>query len=276
MNADSSADATLRTRSSTGPELVPIVALAWLAVAVPLLIIGAVVFAIIPGVAWWLGALVGALVATVLIAARLRGTAPRLLDAIGAEPAAEDDHARYYNLVEGLSLAGGIGQPELYVLDDDARNVAVVARGDQSAIVVTAGLLDALDRIGLEGIIAEAMIRIGNGDAEAATVGSSLFGPLISGPLAMVTKPVATIGLRKLLGSDRDLLADREAVALTRYPPGLLAALDVVRAGTPIVGEPNPATDHVWLVPPSAVDPQAEVVIKAAPLDLRIDVLGEL
>ncbi len=277
MNADSSSDATLRTQSSTGPKLAFVVALAWLAVAGPFVIVGVIAFAVVPGVGWWLGALIGAASAMVLVLVRLHGAAvSRLLNAIGAEPASEGDHGRYYNLVEGLSLAGGIAQPDLYVLDDDARNVAAVARGDQSAIVITAGLLDSLDRIGLEGIIAEALVRIGNGDAEAATVGSSLFGPLISGPLAVVTKPMATMGLRRLLGSDRDLLSDRAAVALTRYPPGLLAALDVVRAGSPIVGEPNPVTDHVWLVPPSAVDPGAEVVVTVAPLDLRIDVLGEL
>jgi heat shock protein HtpX len=251
-------------------------ALAWSALAVPLIIVGIVVFAIIPGVGWWLGVLVGAVVALALVAVRLRGASARLLQLIGADSASDDEHARFFNLVEGLSLAGGINPPDLHVLDDGARNVAVVARGDHSAIVATTGLLDSLDRIALEGILAEALVRIGNGDAEAATVGSALFGPLVSGPLALVTKPVAARGLRHLLGSERDLLADRAAVALTRYPPGLLAALDLVRGGSAIVGRPDPATDHVWLVPPSAVDPEAEVVIPSASLDLRIDVLGEL
>ncbi len=277
MNAESNPDATLSTRPSTAPKFARVVGLAWLAVAGPLVIVGVIAFALVPGVGWWVGALIGAASAMALIAVRLHGAAvSRLLNTIGAEAASEVDHARYYNLVEGLSLAAGIAQPDLYVLDDEARNVAALARSDQGAIVITAGLLDSLDRIGLEGIIAEALVRISNGDAEAATLGSSLFGPLISGPLAAVTKPMASMGLRQLLGSDRDLLSDRAAVALTRYPPGLLAALDVVRAGSPIVGEPNPVTDHVWLVPPPAVDPGAEAVITVAPLDLRIDVLGEL
>ena len=61
-----------------------------------------------------------------------------------------------------------------------------------------------------------------------------------------------------------------------RRPPGLLAALDRIRAGTPTVASSSVTTDHVWLVPPSTVDAEVGAVVPAAPLDLRIDALGEL
>ena len=259
-----------------GSGLWPTAVLAWAALAVPLVAVATVVCALIPGLAWWIGVVLGALAAAVLVVLRLRGASALLLAALRAQPADKDEHARFFNIVRGLSLAGGVSEPQLFIVDDEARNVAVVAQGDNAAVLVTTGLLEALDRIALEGIMAEALVRIGTGDAEAATIGASLFGPLLSGQLAVITRPLAGFGLRRLLGPDRDLTADRAAVALTRYPPGLLSALDLVRAGTAVVAQASLATDHVWLIPRAAVDSGGDVVIATAPLDLRIDVLSEL
>ena len=270
MSADQDAEATLQSTTSA-PTLGPATGLAWLLMAVPLVVAAVIVFALTPGVGWWLGILVGAFVAALLVYLRWRSALPRLLSALGAEPASPDGHARYFNLVEGLSLAAGIPQPDLYVVPDRGHNLAAAAHRGRSAIVVTAGLLDAVDRIGLEGLMAEALVRIGGGDAEAVTVGSSLLGPFLTGPLAPVTGPIAAMGMGRLLESDRDLLADRAAVALTRYPPGLMAGFDVVRSGSPDVGRRSAATDHAWVVAPAS-----DGAGSRAPLDLRIDVLGEL
>ena len=275
MNASSGAEAPFRPSSSSRSGLWPTVLLAWAALAVPLVLVVAVVCALIPGLAWWIGVVLGAVAAVALVVLRLRGASTLLLAALAARPAKKIEHARFFNIVQGLSLAEGVAEPELCVVIDQARNVAVVAQGGQATVVATTGLLEALDRIALEGILAEALVRIGNGDAEASTIGASLFGPLLSGPLAVLTRPMAGFGLRRLLGSDRDLAADRAAVALTRYPPGLLSALDLVRAGSAVVAQSTPATDHVWLIPRAAIDGGDDVVISTASLDLRIDVLGE-
>lgn len=250
-------------------------ALAWAALAVPLMVVGAVLGLLAPGLGWLIGVVVGALIGAVVVWHRLRSAQRRVLSLLGAEPASDNAHARLLNLAEGLSLAGGTGQPDLYVIDDPGLNAAALAGGGQAALVATTGLLGALDRVPLEGVVAEALVRVRNGDAEAATLGVSLFGSLLAGPLVLVTKPIGRLGIGRLLGPDRDLLADRAAVSLTRYPPGLLEALDQIRSANPVVGRRSPATDHLWLVPPSAIDGRAEV-LPVAPLDLRIDVLGEL
>ena len=244
MNPDSGADTPLRPTSASSSHAV-VIFIAWLAVAAPLIVIGVVVGALVPVVTWWMGLAVGALIGVIWVAARLRGAAARLLRTVGAEPADETQHARFFNLVQGLSLAGGISEPELFVVSDQGRNVVAIGQGDRTAVVITSGLLDAIDRISLEGLVADALVRIGNGDAEAATLGAALFGPLERGPLASLVRPLVGFGYGRLLGPDRDLLADRAAVALTRYPPGLLSALDLIRAGTPAVATPAPAPEHV-------------------------------
>lgn len=246
-------------------------------VAIPMMIVACGICAVIPGIAWWVGLPIGLAIAVGFVLLRLRNASTTLLRDLQAAPADTVDYARFHNLAQGLALAGGVNEPELYVVPDDGRNAAAVAQGDRCAIVATTGLLDSLDRISLEGVIAEALVRISSGDAEAATVGAVLLGSLLNGPAGIVLKPAATFGLQRLLPNDRDLSSDRAAVALTRYPPGLAAAFTTIRDGSATVGSSNQATEHVWLVRPSTVDAAAVAVVPGgAPLDLRIDVLGEL
>ncbi|MEZ5408788.1 MAG: hypothetical protein R2761_12235 [Acidimicrobiales bacterium] len=250
---------------------IPLFASVTALVAVPLMVLASALCAVIPGVPWWMGIPVGLAVAALLVAQRVRGAYGRLLAALGAVPVDPDEYARYHNIVQGLSLAASVGEPDLYVVDDPGRNAAAVARGRSTAVVATTGLLAAVDRIALEAVVAECLVRLGNGDAEAATLGATLFSPLGSGPLA----PVAAMGLGRLLAEDRDLLADRAAVALTRYPPGLSSALAAINAGPARVQRAPVHLDHVWLVPPSSLEAAGDPADTPG-LTLRMDVLGEL
>jgi hypothetical protein len=258
------------------PSVAKISVMAGLMLAVPIVIIGCVVLAFVPGVAWWLGIPLGLLVAAVFVAVRVRRAADIVLAGLGAVDASPADYPRLHNLAQGLSLAGGVSEPELYVIDDVGRNAAAVAQGSRSAVVCSTGLLDALDRVSLEGVLAEALVRIRSGDAAAATLGAAMFGGLLRGPAATIGSTATDFGLGQLLTDDRDLSADRAAVALTRYPPGLLNALTVIRAGSPKTANANASNEHVWLVPPATVGASSDSAVEGSPLDLRIDVLGEL
>ena len=102
---------------------------------------------------------------------------------------------------------------------------------------------------------------------------------MLDGPMAPVLAPVAKVGLGRLLREDRDLEADRQAVRLTRYPPGLHAALAKIGEGDAKPMSSTPGQAHLWLVDPSAESAavlSAEDEVHRAPLGLRIDVLAEL
>lgn len=277
MNADSAHQTPAPGPSARSTKATTeVIASAALVLAVPLVVVSCLVLAVVPWIPWFVGIPVGLVVAAVIVARRVRRAADILLAGLGAVPADSGDHARFHNLVQGLSLAGGVPEPELYIVHDDARNAAAVVQGDRSAIVASTGLLQALDRISLEGVVAESLVRIRSGDAEASTLGAALFGGLLLGPVAAVVRPAAAFGLRRLLPADRDLVADRAAVTLTRYPPGLLAALTTIRSGSARARVATMANEHVWLVPPATVGEARDVVVSGAPLDLRIDVLAEL
>lgn len=163
-----------------------------------------------------------------------------------AQPVSAEDEPRYHNLVEGLCVSAGLPKPDLYVIEDDAPNSFATGRNPAHAsIVVTTGLLGKLSRIELEGVVAHELSHIRSNDILVTSLGTALVAlPLTpAGPLAG-----RLLGL--LVGRGREQDADVGGVRLTRYPPGLAAALEKVRregAGAPPASR---ATAHLWISSP--------------------------
>ncbi len=159
-----------------------------------------------------------------LVSSRLRGR--------HAEPATD---ARLCNLVEGLSITAGLRQPRIVVVDSPGLNAMVAgSSADRAVLAVTTGLLEGLDRIELEAVLAEELVQIRQEEILPETV------------------LVATLGLGRsqVVRADRDVWADRGAVKLTRYPPALAAALEKVEAGgSKVEGIPGYMA-HLWLADP--------------------------
>lgn len=218
---------------------------------------------------------------------------PGLLRLSGARPVSDTEFPRYTNLIEGLCISSGIEEPELFVLDDEHCNVMVIGRPGQAAVVATTGLLAGLNRVELEGVLAEALMRIRTLDAHLATQAAVFIcgpllrnGPVIPGrPMWMVT-PFAGLRARRLAaisGDERHLVADLAAFSITRYPPGLRdAMLKMDESGT-VVTECAWGTAHLWMCDPlaSAGEGTPEARLNTLfrlhpPLQHRIDLLGEL
>lgn len=234
-------------------------------VAVPL-----VVLAVLIDLPWWPAILIG-LAAGVVVVWRAIAQAPsRLLTSLG-DPSPVD-HPRLENLVEGLSLTAGLTEPDLLMVDDPALNALTVSGGDTTALVVTSGLLQHLDLMQLEGVVAELLVRIKDGDAERATVGASLVGPLLDGLLAGLLGAVGARSLSSAFDSDRDLLADMAAASLTRYPPALGSALREIEARGHQPANASRRNGHLWLASPLGDD----AVVPSSPLEWRIDMLMEI
>lgn len=231
---------------------------------------------LVVGVPWWAGAVAGLAVTALILWRRAQTADVRVLAPyLSLSPAGAADPiatARFKNLVEGLCLSIGVSEPELLVVSDPARNAMAVARNDRQTLVVTDSLLADLQRIELEGVVAELLVRLRSGDAERATVMAALVGGLLlDSPLGSVTRPLAARLMRQTLDHYRDVTADQQAVAVTRYPPGLLAGLERIGTGPVLPAAATPGTDHLWMVPP----PRAADLFDFAPLEWRIDILAE-
>lgn len=262
--------------ASPGSEVTPAVVLALVLVAIPALLVFVVLAAVLPGVPWWLGIPLALIVAAGGVWMLAERADRAVLGSLSTAMPESRHPVRLTNMVEGLTLAGGVISPAVIVLEDPARNAMAVRRRDRNHLIFTTGLIEGLDVVQLEAAVAELLTRLRNGDAETATLGAGLLGrPAIDGPLGSILAPVASRILGRLLPPDRDLEADRQAVTLTRYPPGLIQALESLQ-GQELA--PRCATDGtapLWLVDPA---PERSVAGEEtrAPLSLRIDALAEL
>lgn len=187
------------------------------------------------GVNWVAGILAGAVAPVVLGALMWWGAEPLARRSIGGRSVDAYSEARLVNVVDGLCATVGTRKPELRVREEGTLNAAVCGRRRSSAtLVVTRGLLDQLNRVELEGVVAQQLTRIRCYDMLPATV------------------TVATLGIfATMLSPPEPVTAmDRAAVHFTRYPPGLISALEkMTGSGTEVHGGSR-ANAQLWLADP--------------------------
>lgn len=176
---------------------------------------------------------------------------------LGARPLGQTEGQRVLNIVEDLSLKSGIDQPRVLVIDDPACNMAAVC-GRMDTLLVTTGLLGALDVMQMEGVMAHGLTKISSGAVRYETLAASAK-PFITGPQIELARRWGT-------GEAGVLAFDISGVGLTRYPPGLRSALERID-GQPTDVPGGEALGAAWLVPPPAL---------RVPLEDRIEVLWEL
>ena len=200
-----------------------------------------------------------------------------------AKPADEIEYKRLHNLVEGLCIAGGLPKPRIYVIDDPAPNAFATGRNPKNAAVaVTSGLLEKLDRVELEGVLAHELSHIRNYDILVSTLAVTLVGTIAlltdiairmmwwnggrvsrgndrrnsSNPLAfvgfalLIIAPVIARIMQASISRRRETLADVSACQLTRYPPGLISALEKLQADSTVTHSASMATAHMWIEQP--------------------------
>lgn len=197
------------------------------------------------------GILVG-LVLSWFAAAAASQLSPRFVMRVrGAVPLAPWRAPELYRMVQVLSLRAGIPAPSLYLLrSDEANALAVGSTTSQSALAVSSGALQLLDRDELEGVLAHEIAHLRNGDtlllrlvgsaAQAAlwvlwaSIWIALFAVVFFGAdvtralllslLALVV-PAGISVLRASLSRTREIAADETAAELTGKPRALASAL---------------------------------------------------
>ena len=243
------------------------------------------------------------------------------LAASHAKPADETEYRRYHNLVEGLCIAAGLPKPRLYVVDDPAPNAFATGRNPKhAAIAVTTGLLEKMNRVELEGVLAHELSHVKNYDILVSTIAVTMVGVvalladigvrvlwfgggrrtygdrdnqggsaallLIPAILLLVLAPVVAKAMQAAVGRRRESLADVSGVEMTRYPPGLISALEKLREDSTVVAAHSRATAHLWIEEPAPQDDQQgrvsmlnrlnRMFATHPPLDERIAALREL
>jgi len=216
-------------------------------------------------------ALLGALLALANFAL---GRPARLLSLLGGRESTAEEDPRLFNVLEGLCVENGLAIPRVRILDDDAAN-SLLLPGENGGLVLvcTGGLLDNLDRIQLEAILADTLAAAKRGDVKRAALLARALGAIAA---------ASTVGASlawHFTDPARQFRTDREACRMTCFPPGLLSALEVVSKRPTVPSGLAPAVARLsapyWLVPLEIGKPR-KIRVGELDLDLRISALAEL
>ena len=200
-----------------------------------------------------------------------------------AKPADPQQYQRLHNLVEGLCIASGLPKPGIYIVDDPAPNAFATGRDPKhAAIAVTTGLLEKLNRVELEGVVAHELSHIRNYDILVSTLAVTLVGSVallsnlairmmwwnggrsrrdgdrgdsgnvlaILGFVLLIFAPIIAKAMQAAVSRKRETLADVSACQMTRFPPGLISALEKLRDDTTVTHSATTATAHLWIEQP--------------------------
>ena len=152
-----------------------------------------------------------------------RNAEDAVLAALALTPADENEHARLFNVVEGLRMSSGDHRPAMYVTESDfPLAFAIAESGSDGNIVVSDGFLRSMDRVETEAVVSHLLWRIRSGDA-------ALMAYLISFHALMSRVGLSRLAQKVIERSvdDRALIwADISACQATRYPPALISALE--------------------------------------------------
>jgi heat shock protein HtpX len=206
-----------------------------------------------------------------------------------AKEVTKQDAPRLLNIVEGLAIAAGIPMPRVWIVPESAPNAFATGRDpEHSHVAVTQGLLDTMNRVELEGVIGHEMAHVLDRDILVGTVVATLVGAAVLlaeffmrmwwwggfrgrrgndsgggaasalifavGFVLLILAPIFGQLIRLAVSRNREFLADAQGAMLTRYPPGLIAALRKLQSAPTAMRSANNATAHLWLNQPSRIE----------------------
>ncbi len=184
----------------------------------------------------------------------------------------------YHDDIASLSQRAGIPMPAVYVVDSDQPNAFATGRDPQhAAVCATTGLLQALDRSEIRGVMAHELAHVKNRDTLTMTITASIAGAIsslaqfamffgasrddeegngniVGSLLMMVLAPIAAMLVQMAISRTREYEADRIGGEISGDPEALARALHKIEAyarGTVNYdAERNPASAHMFIINP--------------------------
>jgi heat shock protein HtpX len=206
------------------------------------------------------------------------------------EPATPEQK-QLVNVVEEMAIASGLPKPRVYIVPDPDPNAFATGRDAESAsIAVTEGLLAALNRDELQGVVAHEMAHIRNLDVRLMTLLAGMVGAIAlmsdgmgrmlrsgrhvssgggrrsggksgGNPLALVIlalwvltlviAPIVSRILAMSVSRKREFLADASGAQFTRNPLALASALEKLASASGATKAITKGAAHLCIVDPS-------------------------
>jgi heat shock protein HtpX len=235
------------------------------------------------------------------------GSDKLVLTMTGAKLIQESDNPKLFDLIHEVTIASGLPMPQVAIVIDSAPNAFATGRNPEHALIAfTTGILDAMDRDQLQGVIAHEMAHVANRDTLVSAVAATTAGAIAilsdmltrmmwfgggrdrnrdggGNPLLLVVSlvililaPLAAMMLKSAISRKRESLADATAVAFTRNPAGLRSALEVLAADSTVVHQRSTAVAHIWIESPLDAKSVSKLFSTHPPIAERIAVLKSM
>ena len=235
------------------------------------------------------------------------GSDKLVLTMTGAKLIQESDNPKLFDLIQEVTIASGLPMPKVAIVIDSAPNAFATGRNPEHALIAfTTGILDAMDRDQLQGVIAHEMAHVANRDTLVSAVAATTAGAIAivsdmltrmmffgggrdrnreggGNPIALVISlvililaPLAAVMLKSAISRKRESLADATAVSFTRNPAGLRSALEVLAADSTVVQQRSTAVAHIWIESPLDSKSVSKLFSTHPPIAERIAVLKSM
>lgn len=201
-----------------------------------------------------------------------------VLRSVRAVPLKKEEEPELDRIVENLCLTAGLPKPKVYIMEENQPNAFATGRDKNHAtIVVTRGLLEQMNKNELAGVIAHELSHIKNRDILLGTVVVVLVGiisslsywtfrlgfsrqdrdrgqgdnaVLLIGLIGLILAPLAAAIIQASISRKREFLADASGVLLTRYPEGLISALQKIGRYEYSMKKVKPVVTHLFIASP--------------------------
>jgi heat shock protein HtpX len=223
----------------------------------------------------------------------------------------QKDNPTLWHVVENLSITAGLPMPKVYITPEMQINAFATGRDPQhAAVAVTQGALQRLNKTELEGVLAHELSHVGNRDILISTVAGILAGIIsliadvflrslfwggmggrrgrdseggelffIFAIVLSILAPIGTMLIQLAISRRREALADASGVLLTRYPEGLISALQKIAADNVPMRSAKDSTAHLWIDNPfkgSQVSWWHKLLMTHPPIEERIKALQQI
>ena len=196
----------------------------------------------------------------------------------GAHPVDEASAPELYALVRQLSQKAGLPMPKVYVMETDQPNAFATGRNPQhAAVAVTTGIMRALNKEELAGVLAHELSHIKHRDTLIMTITATIAGAIsmlanfamflgggrdsrnnplgfIGVLLMMILAPMAAMLVQMAISRTREYAADREGAMICGHPEWLARALEKIEAAAHAIPNPraeaHPEMAHLFIVNP--------------------------
>lgn len=226
-----------------------------------------------------------------------------ILRATGAKSVSEEKAPELYTMIRSLATEAKLPMPAVYLIEDRAMNAFATGRNHtHSAVAVTRGLLERMNREEIEGVLAHEISHILNYDMRFAAIISVLVGFIsliadmywssqiaaqaqdkdrsgvlaIIGVVIAVIAPLSAMFIQLAVSRKRELLADASGARLTKKPSALASALNKLGHDVRLPAHYSPATAHLYFSMPNKEGFIDRLFATHPPIEERIKILNSL